>query len=125
MDTPFLFPKNRKFKCPEELVGFARDTVQVSLLKTRFIDNASYVASREKSGFSVFNPDSLIYIPYTGGKQKWSIKTLDSVRIGTDKKPTIRVSGLMPFAKLQGTTNDFISFGKLNLDEISGSWEEE
>lgn len=121
-----IFPKNRKFECPEDLVGFVRDTVQVSLLKTRFIDNASYVASREKSGFSVFNPDSLIYIPYTGGKQKWSIKTLDSVSVGgTDKKPTIRVFGQMPFAKLQGTTNEFISFGKLNLDEISGSWEEE
>ena len=121
-----IFPKNRKFECPEDLVGFVRDTVQVSLLKTRFTDNSSYVASREKSGFSVFNPDSLIYIPYTGGKQKWSIKTLDSVSVGgTDKKPTIRVFGQMPFAKLQGTTNDFISFGKLNLDEISGSWEEE
>ena len=115
-----------KFKCPEDLVGFVRDTVQVSLLKTRFIDNASYVASREKSGFPIFNPDSLIYIPFTGGKEEWSIKTLDSVSVGgTDKKPTIRVFGQLPFAKLQGTTNDSISFGKSNLDEISGSWEEE
>ena len=121
-----LFPKNKKFECPEDLVGFVRDTVQVSLLKTRFTDNASYVASREKSGFSVFNPDSLIYIPFTGGKKKWKIETLDSVAVGgTEKKPTIKVSGQMPFAKLQGTTNEFISFGKLNLDEISGSWEEE
>ena len=100
-----LFPKNSKFECPEDLVGFVRDTVQVSLIKTRFTDNASYVASREKSGFSVFNPDSLIYIPFTGGKKKWKIETLDSVSVGgTEKKPTIKVSGQMPFAKLQGSS---------------------
>ena len=51
---------------------------------------------------------------------------MDSVAVGgADKKPTIRVFGQMPFAKLQGSTNESISFGKLNLDEISGSWEEE
>ncbi len=109
---------------PEDLEGFRRDTIEVSLLKTKFL-NKSYTDSRMKAGFGKFYADSLPYIPFTKGKEKWKLETKDSVQMGDDYYPAIRVSGEIPYSKIQGTANEKLSFGKLTSNETAGSWEDE
>lgn len=105
---------------------FKRDTVRRSILELKF-KNKTYQESREKAGFSKFNPDSLVYVPFTGGREKWVIETKDSVVIGSDTIPTLKVSGVIPFAEQPGKNGDKepISFGSLSTDDDSGSWENE
>ncbi|MBL1278650.1 MAG: hypothetical protein COA33_000115 [Fluviicola sp.] len=103
----------------EELFkNFKRDTIQKSLKDVKF-GTKSYIANREKLGFYKFTPDSLPIIPHTN--QKWSIETKDSVKIGDESFPTIRVEGRIPY----GTKKEgFMYFGSISLDELGGSWEE-
>lgn len=105
--------------------GFVRDTIQVSLLQTKF-ESKSYKESRRKAGFYVFSPDSLPFIPYTNGKEMWSLETKDSVQVGEIKAPAIRVSGKIPFARIKGKDGDTeeMYFGTLTSNDTSGSWEE-
>lgn len=108
----------------ELFADFKRDTVQVSLMDTKF-KSTSYVKAREIAGFPVFSPDSLPYIPFTGGREKWKMEIKDSVMMGEAKVSAILVEGMMPFSKVQGTANEKISFGKLTSNDTSGSWEDE
>lgn len=103
--------------------GFSRDTVPVSILEVKF-QNDAYVKSREVAGFPRFSADSLPYIPFTGAREKWMLETADSVLMGESKVPAIQVSGSIPFAKIQGTANEKLSFGKLTSNETAGSWED-
>lgn len=104
---------------PSDLKSFRRDTIKVNLLKTKF-GSASYNDSRMINGIGHFSLDSLPYIPYT--KEKWKLETKDSV--GTDKSPAIRVSGTLPFTKVQGAKKkEEISFGSLTSNDTGGSWE--
>lgn len=104
--------------------GFKRDTVQVSLMDTKFKSN-SYVKAREIAGFPAFSPDSLPFIPFTGAREKWTMEVADSVMMGDAKVAAIHVEGLMPFSKVQGTANEKISFGKITSNDTAGSWEDE
>ena len=105
---------------------FKRDTIQVSLYKTKFQGKA-YMASREKAGFKPFSADSLPYIPFTGGRQKWTLEVKDSVQVGEAFAPAIKVSGMIPFADIQGKNDDQeeMYFGTLTTNDTSGSWESE
>lgn len=104
---------------PAELKSFRRDTIKVNLLKTKF-GSASYNDSRMINGIGHFSLDSLPYIPYT--KEQWKLETKDSV--GTDKSPAIRVSGTLPFAKVQGAKKkEELFFGSLTSNDTGGSWE--
>lgn len=105
--------------------GFVRDTIQVSLLKSKF-QSKSYKESRSKAGFYVFSPDSLPFVPFTNGSMKWSLETKDSVQVGDMYSPAIRVEGKIPFAKIKGKDNDTeeMYFGTLTSNDTSGSWEE-
>jgi len=110
--------------CPPDLKGFKRDTIQVSLMQSKF-STKSNLEARKKAGFGKFYADSLPYIPYTGGKKMWKMKTADSVFYNDAYYPAIEVSGEIPFAKIQGTGNEPLSFGKLTTNETAGSWEDE
>ena len=110
--------------CPEDLKGFKRDTIQVSLIDTKF-KNKAYTDSRKVAGFGKFYADSLPYIPFTGGKKMWKMEVKDSVKVGEDYFPAINVSGMIPFAKIQGTKAETIFFGKITTNETAGSWEDE
>lgn len=104
---------------PEDLKNFKRDTIKVNMLKTKF-NSASYNDSRMINGIGHFSLDSLPYIPHT--KEKWKLETKDSV--GTDKSPAIRVSGTLPFAKVQGAKKkEEMFFGSITSNDTGGSWE--
>lgn len=103
---------------------FKRDTLMLSILDLKF-KSRSYVDSRKKNGFHRFSVDSLQYIPYTGARNKWDLKTKDSVKVQDSYIPTIRVEGKIPFHKTKGKkdeSNKFY-FGNLNTSDVSGSWE--
>ena len=102
---------------------FVRDTIQISFMEAKF-GTKSYVRSREVAGLSRFSVDSLPIIPFTGGREKWTMEVLDSVMMGEVAVPAIFVYGEIPFAKIQGKKNEKISFGRLTSNDMSGSWEE-
>ncbi|XOV68367.1 MAG: hypothetical protein ACFHU9_04165 [Fluviicola sp.] len=103
--------------------GFIRDTQQVSIMKTKF-ENSSYVSNRQKLEIYAFNADSLPYIPYTGGKKKWTIQTKDSIKIGEEVGPAILVEGYLPFAKREGSNKKIhFYFGSISTFDLDGSWE--
>lgn len=109
----------------ELFAGFVRDTIQVSIMDTKF-KNTSYVRNREKLEIYKFSPDSLPIIPFTGGKEKWSLQTRDSITIGEEKGPAILVEGYLPFAKLEGSKKKIkFFFGSLTTFDTEGSWEQE
>lgn len=107
-----------------EFSNFKRDTVPQSLMQVKFMSR-SYRENREKLGIYTFSPDSLPIIPFT--KKTWKIEVRDSVQVKDVKKPAIRVSGKIPFAKIQGQNNDSeeLFFGDLSTGELDGSWENE
>lgn len=103
--------------------GFVRDTTQVSILKTKFM-NPSYVRNRIKSNIYPFSADSLPIIPYT--KKQWMIQTRDSVQVGDTKGPALLIEGTLPFAELEGSEDKIkMSFGNLTTFDLEGSWEKE
>lgn len=110
----------------KDFKNFKRDTVQVSLLKTKFQSKA-YTESRKKAGFYKFSADSLPYIPFTAAKEEWTLETKDSVQVGEAILPAIRVSGMIPFASVKGKNDDKeeMFFGSLTTNDTSGSWENE
>jgi len=110
-------PRHEMFK------GFVRDTIQISLMDSKF-GTKSYISGRENAGLSKFYLDSLPYIPFTNGKKQWKLEVADSVLMGEIKVPAIYVHGKIPFAKIQGTDNEEISFGKLTSNETAGTWED-
>lgn len=109
-----------------DFANFKRDTIQVSLLKTKF-QSPAYKESRNKAGLYAFALDSLPVIPCTNGKTYWKLETKDSVQMGETKVPAIRVSGKIPYAKIKGKDNDTeeMYFGTLSSNSTDGSWEEE
>ncbi len=108
-----------------EFAGFKRDTLQVSILKTKF-KNPSYVKNRIKSDIYAFSADSLPVIPFTGGKKQWVMKVRDSVKIGETVGPTILVRGKLPFAEMEGSSKKIeVSFGSISTFDTEGSWEKE
>ena len=108
-----------------DLRGFERDTQNVSLLKTRFTENRAYGETREMNGFPQFSVDSLKYIPFTNAKEIWTLETMDSVKFGDAKIPTLKVSGFIPFSEIEGKDDDKeeIYFGNLLTNSLAGSWE--
>jgi len=111
--------------CPDDLKDFKRDTVKVSFIKTNFTENRSYIKERLDNNLGEFNADDLKYIPFTNKKNQWIIKT-NKVLMGLDSIYTLRVEGIIPFTKVKGQkTKEIIYFGKLEINDLSGSWEEE
>ena len=106
----------------EDLKNFRRDTVMVSFMDSKF-KNKSAIESRIKSGFGEFNPEKLRIIPMSKGKE-WKMEVADSVQMGEDFYPAIRVSGKLPIARINGTKAEEMSFGKLTTNDTSGSWEQ-
>lgn len=108
-----------------DLRGFERDTQNVSLLKTRFVENRAYSENRAVNGFPAFHVDSLKFIPFTNAKEKWVLEVQDSVKFGDAIIPTIRVSGFIPFSEIEGKDDDKeeIYFGNLLTNSLAGSWE--
>jgi hypothetical protein len=111
--------------CPDDLKGFKRDTIKVSFLKTTFTENISYIKERRENGFGKFNVDDLKYIPDTNKKTVWKIAT-DKVVVGLDSVSTLRIEGVIPFTKIVGSKKkETVYIGKLEMNDLSGSWEEE
>ncbi len=111
--------------CPDDLKDFKRDSVKVSFIKTNFTENKSYIKERLDNNLGEFNADDLKYIPFTNKKYQWNIKT-NKVLMGLDSIYTLRVEGEIPFTKVKGQkTKEIIYFGKLEINDLSGSWEEE
>lgn len=110
--------------CPDDLKDFKRDTVQVSLLKSKYLTKSN-TESRKNAGLKKFNAEDLPYIPFTDKKEKWKMVVKDSIQVGEDFFPAIEVSGIIPFSKIQGSKNEKVSFGKLTSNETAGSWEDE
>lgn len=98
--------------------GFRRDTIQVSLLSSKF-ESKSYLASRKMSGLGQFYSDSLRYIPFTKGKREWKLETLDALMLPDSTfAPAIKVSGNPPYL------DEEMSFGSLTKpNNFTGSWE--
>lgn len=103
--------------------SFVRDTQDVSVIKALFSSD-SYKRSREIAGFHNFSADSLPYIPFTGAREMWSLEVKDSVQMGDLYVPAIHVEGTIPFAKMQGKSNEKLSFGTLTSGDDTGSWEQ-
>ena len=103
--------------------NFKRDTVQKSLMDVKFTTK-SYTTNREKLGFYKFSADSLPIIPFS--KENWTVEIKDSVKIGEESFPAVRVEGWIPFAATQGKSGDkeLMYFGSVSLNELGGSWEE-
>lgn len=104
--------------------NFKRDTVQKSIMELKF-NNISYTKNRDKLGFYRFSADSLPFIPFTA-QEKWTVMTKDSVKMGDESFPTLRVEGNIPFANVQGKNEDkeLIYFGNTSINDLGGSWEE-
>jgi len=112
-------------KCPEDLKGFKRDTVKVSFLKTTFTENISYMKERRENGYGKFVAEELKFIPFTKKKMEWKIET-DKIVVGVDSVSTLRIEGVIPFTKIAGSKKkENMYIGKLELNDLSGSWEEE
>lgn len=107
---------------PADLMGFKRDTVMVSFSSTKF-DSKSYKTGRQKAGLPPFDVDALPFIPNAGGR-KWKMETKDSVQIGDEFFPAIRVWGKLPIARIEGEEPEEMSFGKLTTNDTGGSWEQ-
>ena len=111
--------------CPDDLKDFKRDTVKVSFIKTTFTENRSYLKERLDNELGAFDAKALRYIPFTNNKKEWTIKS-DKIVIGIDSISTVRVEGFIPFTKIKGQkTKELVYFGKLEMSDLSGSWEEE
>lgn len=109
--------------CPADLKNFKRDTIMVSFYQKTFL-NKTYIERRNKNNFGKFHIDSLRYIPFTNGKEKFTIATVDSLLVGSEKLPALEVKGKLPYAKVYGSSaREDIYFGSLTLPELSGSWE--
>lgn len=104
--------------------GFVRDTIPVSIMKTKF-QNRAYRDSREKADLGTFNPKDLPYIPFTNKKKKWTIQVVDSVSVGEIKGPALLVSGKLPFTEMGSSEAIKMSFGSLTTFDLDGSWEKE
>lgn len=105
-----------------DLVGFRRDTIQRSILDMKF-KSPAYVDSRMKAGYGKFYADSLPYIPFSNGKRMWKLET-SIIESGEEKIPTLKISGFIPFAKIQGTPDEELSFGTLSANDLVGNWED-
>ena len=103
--------------CPADLKDFKIDTFKVSFIETHFTKNRSYMKERLDNKFGEFNPKALRYIPYTD-KMEWTIKT-KKIFVEKDSISTLRVEGFIPFNK------ELFYFGNLEINDLSGSWEEE
>jgi hypothetical protein len=104
---------------------FVRDTLQVSIMDTKF-KNSSYRLNRKKMEIGKFSADSLPYIPFTRGKKMWTLKTMDSIKIGEEVGPAVLVEGYLPFAKMEGSDRKIhVFFGSLSTFDLEGSWEQE
>mgnify|MGYP006142569111 CR=1 FL=1 len=104
-----------------DLVGFKRDTIQRSLLEMKF-KSPAYLDNRLKAGFGKFYADSLPYIPFTKGKM-WVLETSQVVN-GEDTISTLKINGFIPFAKIQGTPDEELTFGSLSANDLVGNWED-
>jgi len=109
-----------------DFYNFKRDTIQVSLMDYKF-GGKSYKESRIKAGFHSFHPDSLKYIPFTAMTKEWNLETVDSIKIGDNYFPAIKVSGEIPFANVKGKNGnrEEMYFGSLTTNDTEGSWEVE
>ena len=108
---------------PVELVGFRRDTINVSFIETTFSKNRSYVKERKDNGYGEFSAENLKFIPFTENKETWKIDTA-SVVIGGDTLPTVRIEGILPLTEIKGAAKkESMFFGKLDNSDLSGSWE--
>jgi len=111
--------------CPDDLKGFKRDTIKVSFIKSTFTENTSYMNDRKEKGYGKFSAENLKYIPFTKNKREWKIKT-DKVVIGIETVSTLRIEGTIPFTKIVGDKKkELMYIGKLEMNDLSGSWEEE
>ncbi|MDA9207043.1 hypothetical protein N9O41_01800 [Crocinitomicaceae bacterium] len=114
---------SRSPECPVELVGFRRDTVNVSFIETTFSKNRSYMKERMDNGYGDFIATDLKYIPFTDKKAMWKIDTAFVV-IGSDTLPTVRIAGDLPLTEIKGAPKkENMFFGKLDNSDLSGSWE--
>lgn len=105
--------------------GFKRDTIEVSILESKFQTKA-YVSNRENLGFGKFYPDSLPFIPYTKGDKLWTLEVKDSINFSGMTGPSIFIHGYIPFGKTEGAAeNIMMSLGNINTFEHTGSWEKE
>jgi hypothetical protein len=108
--------------CDADLKGFKRDTVMVSFMDTKF-KNKSSVEARMKAGLGKFVAEELPIIPMSKNI-KWTMEVKDSVQMGADFFPAIHVFGKLPIARIEGTSPEEISFGKLTTNDTGGSWEQ-
>lgn len=111
-----------------DFIGFKRDTIQVSLLETKYTNNVTYKRMRESRNFPAFTEayvDSLKYVPFTNGKVVWKIEALDSVLISEGSYTSVlKVSGKLPYAKDErSTAKEELYFGSTEKNRLDGSWE--
>ena len=109
--------------CPFELTTFRRDTVNVSFIETTFTKNRSYMKERFDNGYGEFVAESLKFIPFTEKKDSWKIDTA-TVVIGSDTLSTVLIKGTLPLTAIKDAPKkETMFFGKLDNNDLSGSWE--
>lgn len=110
-----------------EFIGFRRDTIQVSILETKYTKNSTYKKMRESRNFPEFTEkyiDSLKFIPFTNGKDQWKLEYNPAVSLGESTVPALKVSGKLPFAKDERSSErEVLYFGTLEKNRLDGSWE--
>lgn len=127
-DEAYKLSKWRENPYYADFMGFKRDTIQVSLLKTKYTENVTYKRMRESRNFPEFNEayiDSLKYVPFTKGKEVWKLESKDNVMIGEGSFTSVlKVSGKLPFAADERSTErEELYFGTLEKNRLDGSWE--
>ena len=109
--------------CPFELTTFRRDTINVSFIETTFTKNRSYMKERFDNGYGEFIAEALKFIPFTEKKDSWKIDTA-TVVIGSDTLSTVLIKGTLPLTAIKDAPKkETMFFGKLDNNDLSGSWE--
>lgn len=103
----------------DDLKGFKRDTVYVSVLE-KYFSGPKYEEKRKRSGSkTAFNVDSMAYIPHTKAPLKFGIATGEVLK-NTGTAPTLLIWAVHPMDSLE---MDSIFLGNLTKVDFNGSWQ--
>ena len=140
MNTKEAYYLSKSDNCPADLIGFRRDTINVSFIETNFTKNRSYMKERKDNEFGDFIAKDLKYIPFTNKKKTWALDTAmlvikqkewevvdnDSTEVLRIKDTimTFRIEGILPVQEIEGMqTKEVMCLGNIVKNDFSGSWE--
>ena len=104
--------------CSDSLRDFRRDTIKEPVKDKLFLTEAKIESRKKHSIYPEFNPDSLKFIPFTGGKE--FVVNFDTIR-NPMKAAVFQIEVLHPFLE---RFDDTLRIGSLEKIDLSGNWEQ-